>query len=86
VAVGTNPQAIAFDHRTQRVFVASWQPEGSLNEYGNEDGVVSVINAPTGKIVRTVTVGFMPMSLNASREQLRDTRRSTMVTGEDRHS
>jgi len=59
VAVGVAPGAVAVDGRSGRVFVAN---AGPVDRLGNarERGTVSVLDARSGVVCRTVTVGLDP--------------------------
>ncbi len=57
VPAGTEPDDVAVDEQTGRVFV--------LNSYAHNggQGTVTVLNAQSGKIVRTTQVGDLPTAL-----------------------
>jgi len=62
VRVGVAPGAVAVDGRSGRVFVAT---AGPVDRLGNvsEPGTVSVLDARSGVVLRTVTVGLNPDSI-----------------------
>jgi len=59
VAVGVAPGALAVDGRSGRVFVANAGPVDRLGN-ASERGTVSVLDARSGVVRRTVTVGLDP--------------------------
>jgi YVTN family beta-propeller protein len=67
VAAGTGPLAVAVDDTTGRVFVVN---EGSFSSSGLQAGTgsVSVLDARTGHVVRTVTVGAAPGPIAVDRQ------------------
>jgi YVTN family beta-propeller protein len=62
VAVGQNPDAVAVDARKGRVYVAS---QGATDAAGNPvgPGSVEVLDARSGQIMRTITVGVAPNAI-----------------------
>jgi YVTN family beta-propeller protein len=62
VAVGLLPPAVAVDARSGRVFVANKGPvDGNLVPLGN--GAVTVLDAHSGAVLRTVGVGTYPTAI-----------------------
>jgi YVTN family beta-propeller protein len=62
VPVGPNPDAVAVDERKGRVYVAS---EGATDAAGNlvGPGSLEVLDARSGQIARTITVGIAPSAV-----------------------
>ncbi len=62
VEVGVAPGAVAVDGRSGRVFVANAGPVDRLGN-ASEPGTVNVLDAWSGVVLRTVTVGLNPDSI-----------------------
>jgi len=62
VRVGVAPGAVAVDGRSERVFVANAGPVDGLGN-ATEPGTVSVLDARSGVVLRTVMVGLNPDSI-----------------------
>ncbi len=62
IGVGVAPGAVAVDGRSGRVFVANAGPVDRLGN-ASEPGTVSVLDARSGAVLRTVTVGLDPDSI-----------------------
>jgi len=62
VRVGPNPLAMAVDERTARLFITYNAFPIGLTP-GSRKGQVQVLDANTGRIIRTITVGSLPRAL-----------------------
>lgn len=63
VAVGAAPDALAVDERSGRVFVANLGPLDLDSGIPTRAGSVSALDARSGAVLRTVTVGVFPTRL-----------------------